>query len=101
MKWRSFLLIGACLAQAGCATAPPAGAAGFRVAGNVPDAAVYIDDVYVGRVGEWSERGRFIRPGAHRVELRHPSYYPRFEDIVAADRAETVVPGELHPLLPD
>lgn len=87
------------LAFASCVTAAPAGAAPFRVDCNVPEAAVYIDDVYVGRASEWASDGRFIRPGAHRVELRHPSYFSHYAELRVDERQGGVVKAELHALL--
>ena len=82
----------------GCATfGRPAGR--FEVQCNVPDAVLVIDDVLVGRVSEWVAPGRQIRPGFHRIEIRHPSYFSHYAEIELSDGGGTVVKAELHPLL--
>jgi PEGA domain len=86
----------------GCAHAPLGGAVAFRVEANVPDATVLIDDVMVGKVSDWAQDGkqsRHIRPGFHRVELRHPGYYSVFQEIEKADGTQAVIKAELRPLL--
>jgi hypothetical protein len=71
----------------------------LQVQCNVPDAMLIIDDVVVGRAGEWAPPGKQIRPGFHRVELRHPSYFSHFAEIQLSDGAGQVIKAELHPLL--
>lgn len=85
------LLVGACL------RAEPA--ASFRVDCNVPDAGIWIDDVLVGRVADWSQPGRFIRPGFHRIEIRHPGYFTHYGEVTLQDGGGAVVKAELRPLL--
>jgi len=84
---------------AGCASLKSEGSVAFRVECNVPDAAVVLDDVSMGRVSQWEKPDRFIRPGFYRVEIRHPNYYSHFEEITVADGGSAVVKAELHPLL--
>jgi hypothetical protein len=86
-----------CLAAA-CATFGR-NAGTFQVQCNVPDAMVIIDDVLVGRVSEWSGPGRQIRPGFHRIEIRHPAYFSHYAEIELSDGGGQVVKAELHPLL--
>jgi hypothetical protein len=91
------VIVLACLAAA-CATFGRS-AGTFQVECNVPDAMVIIDDVLVGRVSEWSRPGRQIRPGFHRIEIRHPSYFSHYAEIELSDGGGQVVKAELHPLL--
>ena len=84
---------------AGCASLKSEGSAAFRVECNVPDAAVLLDDVPMGRASQWAKPDRFIRAGFYRVEIRHPNYYSHFEEITVADGGSAVVKAELHPLL--
>jgi hypothetical protein len=82
----------------GCATfSRPAGR--FEVHCNVPEAVLIIDDVLVGRVSEWAPPGRQIRPGFHRIEIRHPSYFSHYAEIDLRDGGGTALKAELHPLL--
>ena len=93
------LVIFAVLAFAACASLKSEGSAVFRVECNVPEAAVLLDDVSMGRASQWARPDRFIRPGFYRVEIRHPSYYSHFEEITVADGGSVLVKADLHPLL--
>jgi hypothetical protein len=84
---------------AGCASLRSEGSVVFRVECNVPDAAVLLDGVLMGRASQWAKPDRFIRPGFYRVEIRHPNYYSHFEEITVADGGSATVKAELHPLL--
>lgn len=86
------------LTLTGCATFGRPGGR-FEVQCNVPDAVVIIDDVLVGRVSEWAPPGKQIRPGFHRIEIRHPSYFSHYAEIELSDGGGTVVKADLHPLL--
>jgi hypothetical protein len=90
-------------ALAGCAHVQSPGAVSLRIDANVPDATVWIDDVLVGTVAEWSRDqghgGHAIRPGFHRLELRHPGHYAYFQELEPLDGARVVIKAELHPLL--
>ena len=35
----------------------------------------------VGHASEWKKEGHEIRPGFHRIEIRHPGYYSFFQEI--------------------
>ena len=94
-------LLGLCL-LAGCATSLKSVGVAFHVDSNVPDATVWIDDILVGRVVEWQRQGqgaRYIRPGFHRIEIRHPNYYSYFAEIEPAAGTTTSVNAQLHQLL--
>jgi hypothetical protein len=95
---RAFIAAAACLLLVACATVGrPAGT--FQVECNVPDASVIIDDVMVGRASEWAPPGRQIRPGFHRIEVRHPGYFSHYAEIDLRDGAGTVLKVDLRPLL--
>jgi len=98
MKSIAFFLFSVLL-FGGCASLRSEGSAVFRVECNVPEAAVLLDDVPMGRVSQWVKPDRFIRPGFYRVEIRHPSYYSHFEEITVANGGSALVKAELHPLL--
>jgi hypothetical protein len=88
----------ALLALSGCATfGRPA--ATFQLQCNVPEAVLLIDDMLVGRASDWAPPGKQIRPGFHRVEVRHPGYFSYFTEIQLADGGGVLVKAELHPLL--
>ena len=84
---------------AGCATMKPEAAGTLRVQCSVPDAAVLLDDVLVGRASDLGKAGQSLRPGFYRVELRHPGYYSYFAEIDVPEGGTTDVKAELHPLL--
>ena len=81
----------------GCATAIPYGAVGLRVASNVPDATVWVDDVLVGNVADWARDGKHIRSGFHRIEIRHTGYYSFFQEIELPEGANTTINARLRP----
>ena len=92
----SFLVI---VLSLGCATIKSEGAASLHVECNVPDAAVLLDDILLGRVAELAKNDKFIRPGFYRVEIRQPGYFSYFTEITVADGGAAAVRAELHPLL--
>jgi hypothetical protein len=92
------LAVFALVALSSCATfGRPAGT--FEVQCNVPDAVVLIDDVLVGRASEWAPPGHQIRPGFHRIEVRHPGYFSHYAEIQLSDGGGALVKADLHPLL--
>jgi hypothetical protein len=89
------LLLGLLLGSAAsCATlsSPPAGT--LRIRCNVPDATVWIDDIYGGRAEAWA-RGRLVRAGFHRVELRHPDHYNHYAEVDVAEGGVAEVRAEM------
>ncbi|HVR62630.1 MAG TPA: PEGA domain-containing protein [Polyangia bacterium] len=99
MKRVVFLALAFVLLASACATSLATVGVAFRVESNVPDATIWIDDVLVGRVADWQRQGRYIRPGFHRVEIRHPDYYSYFAEIEPAAGTQTSLRAQLHPLL--
>jgi hypothetical protein len=85
------------LASLGCATATSFGAVGMRVESNVPDATVWVDDILVGNVRDWSREGKHIRAGFHRIEVRHSGYYSFFKEVELPEGAQAVVNAQLRP----
>lgn len=75
------------------------GAAVLRLECNVPDAGLYIDDIYLGRADAWAVDGRLVRPGFHRVELRHLDHYTHYEELELAPGDAVLLRVTLHPLL--
>ncbi len=99
MKTRHLFILALASCLGGCATWSRQPAAAFRVDCNVPEAAVLLDDVMMGRVSQWSAADRFIKPGFYRVELRHPGFYPYFTEITVDEGGAALVKAELHPLV--
>jgi hypothetical protein len=98
MRTIAAVVLSLCL-LAGCATAPPTATIPFQIECNVPDAALFVDDALVGRAGEWSKPGKFLRAGFYRIEIRHPKFYSHFEEFTVADGGSAVVKAQLHPSL--
>lgn len=86
-------------AVASCAHSLPANAIELRVECNVPDATVWIDDVLMGTTKDWSDKGRYIKPGFHRIEVRHPGYYSFFQEVELPPGSQTVVRATLRELV--
>jgi len=93
------ILASLALLVSGCVSLQPDMAATVRLECNIPDAAVIVDDVMLGRVSEFNKVDRHIRPGFYRVEFRHPNYYTHYTEFEVADRGVAVVKAELRPLL--
>ena len=87
------------LAAGSCAHTMQGGSVAFRVDSNVPDATVWIDDVLVGKVSDWSKDGRHIRAGFHRVEVRSPGYFSVYQELEQPDGGRAIIKANLHPLL--
>lgn len=58
----------------------------LRVKGNVPDAAVTIDDQYLGSLAFVSKRGVAMPPGKHRVTVEKPGFFPWDRTIEATEQ---------------
>jgi hypothetical protein len=71
-------LAGLCVVS--CASLRFGGAAALKIDCDVPDAALYVDDIFLGRAAEWNVDGRFVKAGLHRFELRHPDYFTHYEE---------------------
>jgi hypothetical protein len=87
------------LSSFSCAHTIPYGAVAFRVESNVPDATVWVDDVLIGKVSDWSGDDRHIRAGFHRVEIRHPGFYSFFQEVELPEGGHALVKAELRPLI--
>jgi len=96
---RAGILVGIMLWLSGCVSMQPDMSATLRLECNVPDAAVIMDDVMMGRVSELNKVERHIRPGFYRVELRHPDYYTYYTEFQVENDGVAVVKVELHRLL--
>jgi hypothetical protein len=92
------VVLAVAIAGGGCATGRADGVATLKVECSVPDATLWLDDVLLGRVSQWSGGGR-IHPGFHRLEIRHPGHYTFYAEISLKEGAGTVVRADLHPLL--
>ena len=87
------------LALVSCAHTLSGCAIAFRVDCNVPDATVWIDDVLVGKAADFKGDGRPIKPGFHRVEVRHPNYYSFFQEVELPGGSKVVVNAKLRELV--
>jgi PEGA domain len=66
---------------------------------NVPEAAVLIDDVLVGRAADLAPPGRSVRPGFHRIEIREEGYFSHYAEITLPEGGHSLVTAELHAVL--
>ena len=95
-----FLLSAAlCLALVACAHGIGGAGVALRVDANVPDATVWVDDVLIGKVSDWTSDDRHIRAGFHRVEIRHPGFYSYFQEIELPEGSRAIVKADLRPLI--
>jgi hypothetical protein len=77
----SLAVLVAALASA-CAPAKPP-TVSLRMAGNVKDALVTVDDQLLGTVAYVEKRGIALRPGKHRLTVEKPGFFP-FDELVDA-----------------
>ena len=64
----------------------------------VSDAKVWIDGRFAQQASVL-KRGIRLRPGAHRIEVRHQEYYPTYIDVSLSDGERKTVSAELAPRL--
>ena len=75
--WTLALFAGAC--------AHGGGRADLALRCPVPDAEVYVDEVYLGRCALWAGRALPLKPGFHTVEVRAAGRYPFYAEVDVAD----------------
>ncbi len=63
------------LTSAGCVARTPE-TVSLRLSGEVPDAAVTVDDQYMGALAFVQRRGVALPVGTHRVTVEKPGYFP-------------------------
>jgi len=66
----------------------------LAIACNVPDARVYVDDVFRGRAAELEHGVMLVPSGARRVEVRADGWFTAYRDVTVphAGRAGVDVP---------
>lgn len=98
------LLLCACLLAPACG-GPPEPAPRFSardavilVQSNVPDAELWVDERFIAPVGAL-RAGVSLRPGAHRIEVRHPRYHSFYETVIVQERERSTLDVRLVPIL--
>lgn len=98
------LAVCACLTAAGCG-GPPEPAPRFSardavilVQSNVPDAELWVDERFVAPVSAL-QAGVALRPGTHRIEVRHPRYHSFYETVTVGARERSTLEVRLVPIL--
>lgn len=77
-------IVAAALFSAACApTKPMVRADGqLAIACNVPEARVYVDDVFRGRAAELAAGALLVPSGPRRVEVRADGWFTAYRDVV-------------------
>ncbi|HEX6836019.1 MAG TPA: hypothetical protein VF334_05565 [Polyangia bacterium] len=77
-------VVAAALFSAACApTKPIVRADGqLAIACNVPDARVYVDDIFRGRAAELAVGALLVPSGPRRVEVRADGWFTAYRDVV-------------------
>ncbi len=83
-RWRALPIALLVLALAACASLRFGEAAALRIDCAVPEAAIFIDDTFMGRAHEWNRDGRFVKPGFHRIAVLHPDYHEHYAELELA-----------------
>ena len=82
---------------AACATSSAPRVARLRIEAMPAEAAVFLDDRFVGRASEWAAPpGREIPLGFHRIELRLPDHHSYYTEITATAGAGLSIEAILH-----
>ena len=89
---------------AGCGHGPTVrgarrGDAIFYIDANVADAGLYVDGTFIGGL-ESLKGGVAIKPGSHRVEVRHDDYFAYYAELALTAGERRRVAVELAPVLP-
>lgn len=63
----------------------------LAVACNVPDARIYVDDVFRGRAAELAGGALLVRSGARRVEVRADGWFTAYRDVVVPHAGRAAV----------
>ncbi len=96
---RRLVMLSAVLLGFGCATAPkPAPRATLRIACNVPDASVFVDDQFVGTAAAWA-KGAAFPAGFRRIEVRHPAHFSFFAEVTPKEGQRIDLEARLRPQL--
>jgi hypothetical protein len=96
---RVFAVAVLALALSACAGLRFGDAAALRIDCAVPEAAVFIDDTFMGRAHEWNRDGRFVKPGFHRIAVLHPDYYEHYAELQLAKGDAVLLQVSLYRLL--
>ncbi len=79
-----------------CSTAPLAcvppqpATVSMRLQGNVRDASVTIDDIYIGKLAFVAQRGVALPPGRHRISVEKAGYFP-WDTVVEVHEGDLLV----------
>jgi hypothetical protein len=69
------------------------------IAAEVPDAELWVDDRFVGHVRSL-RGGVALRPGTHRIELRHDRYHTHYQILTVEPRERRTVTVDMAEVLP-
>ena len=84
------------VAVAGCAHSPSVKLdAQLAIACNVPEARVYVDDVFRARAAELRGRALAVPSGARRVEVRADGWFTAYRDVVVPHAGRAAVDVDL------
>ncbi len=78
-----------CIGAHACAHA--GGRADLALRCPLPDAEVYVDEVYLGRCALWGARALPLKPGFHTIEVRAAGRYPFYAEVDVKDGARSAL----------
>ncbi|HXU72190.1 MAG TPA: hypothetical protein VN947_22830 [Polyangia bacterium] len=93
-------IVAAALFGAACAPTKSAVRTDGRlaIACNVPDARVYVDDVFRGRAAELVGAAVLVPSGSRRVEVRADGWFTAYRDVVVPHDGRAAVDVALRPV---
>ncbi|MDB4965259.1 MAG: hypothetical protein JWN44_948 [Myxococcales bacterium] len=88
-----FVVASALFGAAACAptTATVRSDAQLAVACDVPEARVYVDEVFRGRAAELTGRALAVPSGSRRVEVRADGWFTAYRDVVVPPKGRATV----------
>ena len=80
----------------GAAMAPGPGPRGtVRFTSNVPEATLEVDETRIGPIGMFEKSGLLLKPGQHRVIVRHGGHFTEYQLIEVVEGDLLVVDVQL------
>jgi hypothetical protein len=100
---RAVAVVGIMLGIGSCASATRAlkPDAQLVVVAAVPDARIYVDDIFAGRAAELHGHAILVHSGSRRVEVRADGYFTAYRDVTISPGARAAVTVALHAAPPN
>ncbi len=82
----------------GAQTVKPDPRGTLRFKGDPKDAHIEVDEVHLGPVSMFEQKGLLLRPGEHRVIVRAEGYFPEYRLVIVEENKLEVLKITLRPM---